>query len=719
MNKFIKNKTPDLSGKKFVSQISSFFEAEKYQFEDLGNSFLTTESLSPADETALETASNAFQDEVQKTDLFKHLKSQADNPKFALTTESYNHAVNVAVMSMAAAVDQEASLKALVESSGTVDKRFSPYPVANHTPNISDFLTNEGYDPASGQSWKMVSAYANVMGVLQGDFEETFYPTFVQDQNSGGVNIPVTLPSVYRNLQRGNNGKVTSFEKSTIIEAYRDSNILQMNSTKIVPNVANDATCFVDAALVPNTVVDVEGIGVTTRPLVYGTKVDVINVSRVAALGHTYNETDALDRVIYLDALSFQLESGGNTVSAVMNVPKAPGALFTATQEGSTRDYQLTFTSENLGFNVAAAGAVVVGSATAFQDQVLTDLGGAAGDTIIIHFDVRVHGIANTENGGVVVDAPNLTIVSITDGTGQEIVYDDANIATAIGNINITTTGFGYNILASRSNYNLRSNGIVVDATNTVSASFPIALEEPLITKTPVNSDTTTQLNALAQMQRVRNNNSAVRALLEEEVTLRSSAGSGSVPYVGSYYVRPQFIERNFDVTELVQSLGSAQAREDLRGALVMAVANLGTDLYCRSGYGAALAALGYSERDYEIIGVTDCQIAPLMMESGDPRTFGEGVSYRITQSQEQSFADKIYLSLRLKQRPSEPHALDHGMHLYKPTWTANLPVHRQGGTSQEIHTLPANNHYNLLGVLGVINVLNLDSYYLTTPGTP
>lgn len=571
----------------------------------------------------------------------------------------------------------------------------------------------EGYDPASMDEFMAHSVLANAMGVIQGEFEETFFPTQVVAAGQDGVDVTVTIPKVYSSVARSSSNQFLSkINKQSIVDALLDSSVLARTTTEIVPHaVPGNASALVSAGDVPNWNREIDGVLVPTRPLAFGKAVDLIHVSEVAALlnGGSHNETDALDSVINIGTIYVELThaNGGapavpETVVVAMDVSGAPGSLLVQTAEGSTREFQANLrTTVTLNQDTKA----VSGDMDAFIALLETDLSVTPGNDFSYSFEVNVSATANTETARAEAYGNSATLVSASAG-GSALTITTLDSA-------LSTSMLGWYPKARRSNRNLRSTGILVDSTGSVTYRFPVPLSTPLISQKPVGADINTSLEGLSQVLRIRNNNNAVGALVAMENLLRGGASIPSNnPAIGGELVTPTFIERTCDIDDVV-SLGSADALIDVRGALVAAITNVANELACKSGYLAALELVTGLNRGYEVIVATDCYIFPFLMESGDERTFGQGRDFKVTQVLNRAIENKIYVTFRRKERDGNMHGLDFGAHLYKPTLVAKLATSRAGSTSDEIHTIPANVHYVTLPILGVINVDNLESYYV------
>ena len=583
--------------------------------------------------------------------------------------------------------------------------------------DYSEDYSLEAFDPKSMDEFIAQSAYANAMAAIQGEFEETFFPTQVVPAGKDGVDIKIVIPKVFAGVTRSSDGTCVDFQKESIINALIDSSILDKESTKIVPH-ATDATNpvgLVPAAVVPNASPVIDGVAVDTRPILFGSKVDLLALSSHPSLiaSGVMDETDSLDDTINIGEVYVSLDADGGAVAAQtgavlkQDISGQIGALLTQTAEGSGRDYQSTFDGQVI---ISQGAAFVTANGAATLTELEGAMGLAAGTAFSIVLDVELSAKANIETGCMTVYANAISIAHVYDATGTEI--DKAPIVAATDNIALV----GYQPQARRTNSNLRTRGIIVDSTGSVTYRFPVPLGTPIISQQPIGEAVNTSTEGLAHTQRIRNNNNAVKAMLNMQSILQAGAGiPANNPAVGSEMVTPTIVEDTADVTALVATLSSKDSLDDLRGHLTAIVTNVANQLILKSGYLAALEFVTGNNKDFEVICVTDSHIASYLMESGDERTFGAGRNYVITQSLNSAIHGKIFISLRRSKR-DDMSPLDFGAHLYTPTITHNVQVSRGTSTVSEIHTIPRNVHYVTLPVLGVVTVTDLDDIFVTAP---
>ena len=541
-------------------------------------------------------------------------------------------------------------------------------------------IAMEGFDPASANNWMDHSASANALATIQGGFEEAWYPIQIVPAGIGGTDVNITIPKIMQPVYRaGGSGAVTQFNKVSVVEAYVDDTILDNPVTTIWP-VATDGTtpaALTPAAVVPNVVKQIGGVTIDTRPILFNTEVDIIDVSSHPGLiaNGVMNETDNLDSVIRVGTVYMEVgvtDSTGPTTHAFVmkqDVSSQLGSLLIRVADGRGRKY-----ITNTVFEVVVDQDTAILSSASNANQIDTlfnaALGQSAGDAFKFVFEVEVSTSADTEFGTMKVNLAGVTLKAAYDASGEAVAL--------AANHTIAMTGKGVMPIARRTNSNLRSRGTIVDSTDTQYFRFPTRMHAPIMTQNPVGGQQNTSIEGLAHVQRIYNNNNAHKALFAAEEQLASNNGiTATSPMIGATLVQPTYIREGVDVTALVQTMNSKENLDNLRATLLSAIVQMASQLLVDSRYLAALEFTTGNNTDVEVLVNTDPTIFQYLMEGGEPRTMGQGRNYRITQSLNSNMKNRIYVGLRRKTRDGNINPLDNGVFLSTPALTHEVQVSR------------------------------------------
>lgn len=631
----------------------------------------------------------------------------------------------------------------------------------------------ESFEETKSAQYLAATAVANSQAAIPGNFEETWFPQIMIPAGQSGYDVVVTVPKVLvsnlRNIALDASGSAAfSMKKVSLLEAVYDPSILNSLATAIVPNPGWNSGAFT-AVLAPTAggssavptlasgqtalQTTVAGNVVNTLPILFNTSVDLIAISNNQLLlsNGALDVTDALDPVVNIGSIIYglQITSGGGApvvagVIASQDISNQVGALLTQKPQGAVQSLQTVMTgylyfsggytsAANLNSPVLTAGGgssastQFGASAVAFAAQAESAWGitGGAGFTLV--FSIQLSAEANTETGNMIVTIGGTPkLVQVQDSAGNPYP-----IATS-GTYAWTLVPIGFLPKARRTNSNLRVNGTIIDPNTTVNYRLPIQLSAPFTSQAPINSNNNMPLEGLGHTTRLWIHGLCVTALTNMEAFLQTawnlpmvvntnSLGSSNYfyeyqsPIMGGEFVIPYYITSKIDVAAMTTSLNSMDNLTNLRGALTSALTNLSSALAFYSGYIRALQMVIGDIDAYEVIVVTDPNIAIHLMEAGDTRTIGDNRSYVITKSNHKDIVGKMYFSFRMKGNTDEVHPLNFGTKLFSPALTYEVQMFRQGRVNNEIQTIPRVNVYANLPVLGVINVVNLNTMYTTS----
>lgn len=575
----------------------------------------------------------------------------------------------------------------------------------------------ESFDPATIEKFLAATVVANAQSALAGSFEDAFFPQILVPAGEHGIDLSLTIPLIYSNTKRDVGGAVFDIKKTSIVQAILTPSVLESDATTIWPQSTSNTepATLVLHSDVPTLTKVISGVDVTTRPVKFGAEVDIIGLSNTPGLiaQKIFDETDQLDSIMNLGTVYYKVTAvkGVTTVASVfaVDVSHQNGSLLTQVAAGKVQQFQ-TATTVNLPLNPASV-PVNGDTQAAFTTQMEEILGVAPGTDFNINISMKLSAEADTESGYFLVNANNTAISALYDAAGT---LSSLSVFTAVG-VTITIAPLGYMPKLRRSNTNLRNNGTIIDNNTTVTYRYPVQLQAPISSQTAIGANNIVTIETLGTAARIRNSGNAVQVLATTESILIADNGiPAQYPMAGAKLVKPTYRHHTIDVATVVANMNSKDALENLRGHLTSVLTLMANELLIDSHYLAALEALDIGFDGYEIIVVADPSIASHIWESGDTRTLGDNRPYVITQSNNEFFLGKLYMSFRRKTRDDNMHPLDFGSMLVTPSLTFELPINRNNRTVNEVTTVPRVNSYATLPILGRLDVLNLATMYTT-----
>lgn len=578
-------------------------------------------------------------------------------------------------------------------------------------------FTLQGFDAAASDQWAAVSAAVNAMATVTSTFEQLFFRQIIVPAGSGGYDVSMAIPHVQSVSIRGNaSGTPYSINRIPLVKALRDSSILRNLDTTVFP-VATDGTTpakLVPVAEWPNRSETQGGHTFNTRPILFGTEVDLLGVSThpgVVPVGG-YDETDQIEPTVNCGKVCMQVSmtDGGAPATTIVakfeyDISKQVGAFLQKAAAGSDRAY-----ITNAPFRVVLTEktefvAVSGGTAAEFRELVNAGIGQAADARFKMVIRVRLAAASNTEFSNTRIDNTE-TAVEALYGTGNAAKIFTAPHAA-------TPTAKGYFPLARRTSSNFRTQGKILDGSVINNFRFPVMLSAPFIFQHPHAGQPSISVDHLAAAQRALVNNNAHLALLAARSTIQAEDGlANATPALSKDLVVPTYRYRELDVAANVLTMNSKDGLANMRAVLQQALIHefnqgiLDSNVLCA-------AEFLYGNADVlEPIVVTDPKIYGYLMEAGDPRFMGNNREFSLSMTQNDDFAGKIFMSVRRKTADATPSPVDFGMFLNTPTLIHTIDVWRNNRTNKETHSVACNAHYVTCPFLIEIDVVGLEDYY-------
>lgn len=709
--------------------------AGQYKDERLGKALMALESMSEGDQQFAYNQSQTLQNMIIES--FDELKEQGISLNLAPDGASEGQANDAAAVASGTTAGlnesqlQAATIVAMSASDpssyalaatntavpaalGTAIDPLSTG-VAGDLDHRNLVMTQESFGEQPLREMLSWSILFNAASARQDAFAEAFYRTVVITPNEAGISLTVARSMVVGTPFHKLDGRPNDLDRRNLIEAARHPEILEDESTRIYPVVAEDGSVdqfFVNPTQVaPKTIVQ-EQFELRTAPLKFG-KVGLINISTPQFLRETgiMDLTDAISGGARLDNLYLQV--GDDVLKYAVKGLATAG--FIKSVEGSSRKLNIFFETEDLV--ITAETVAIDGSETALASL----LKNPDGTSLTARVGVTVSGTLDTQTSELSLNASYEGLTSLLDENGLEIGTRD-NLGKRILEALADGKALGYDIYAVRTNENRRQRGLLLDQLEERFV-YAIPLTAPISVPSPVGSSRPAQhLEALIAAQRLRCSNDAVTSLLNHAGALREyMAGTrrrGAVPTIGSagrLMVSPFYDYLEIDALKVVQSLNDKDRAQDIASLLVNAIKDMGVRMMIGSAYPAALAATLTGSKTPRLIVGTDNLIAQHLMVQGDLRTFG--VIFKdpvLVATLNEKMDGRIIIALTRDAASNVPDPLQFGWHAWIPELVSIVQVSRYGNTTNEAQVQSRYLHINNLPILGEIVVKNLSEALVT-----
>lgn len=552
--------------------------------------------------------------------------------------------------------------------------------------------------------WSVTLAAASAR---QDAFAEAWFPTIVLTPADAGLTLTVARSMIVNTPTHNLDGAPNNFDRVNLIDAARNPEILEDESTRVHPVVPQDVSNPARQKFIPGfgaTNIKVEGFDVATAPLAFG-EVGLINISTPSHMAQqgVMELTDAIGQGARLDKL--YLKVGEEFV--VMNVRNLATSGFLAAQEGEATRQVLSFETRDLSLH--AGSKTSAGAAIAAFPEI-------AANNLTVRYGVSVTGSLDLQTSICRVSGEVIGITAILNADGEEIDLTDGVGKTIVDKFAADVKLVGWYPFAVRTNENRRQLGKLLDVLEQ-RYCYGIPLTAPISVPAPIGSAKPAQnLEALISAQRRRCSNAAITTLLNHAGNLADyMAGKrrkGSVPQLGSVgrlVVHPFHEKRIIDAAEAVQTLRDNDKALDIAALLTNTIKDLAANMLIESAYPAALEASLSGSKVVKLLVGTDIKIGQHLQVQGDLRTFGPMFANpTVVTTLNKKMDGKILLTLTRESESNVPDILQFGWHAFMPELVSVVQVTRNGNTRQEATVQSRYLHICNLPILAEIEVRNL-----------
>lgn len=588
-----------------------------------------------------------------------------------------------------------------------------------------DQYSQESFDNTQLANYDVQNIILNVQAAQQDAFGEGFFPTKVIAPNAGGLSVTVDVQEVIEDLYHETDGSALNQTRRRLSDAIMDPAILDNPSTQLVPRVtADSAEYFIDDTLVASTFVKAGKDTIETRPLLVGTSVNLLGISRNpgAVQGQVKDVTYQISPGSKLDSVYVVFYVEGDTPGTndkphvvKLKVGEMSQAQFRKSHEGMGRDVTLNFIARNYPLTKDMKTTAGVRLGTLINE--LED------HTAFLKFTVTGNGNLETGQFELNVGAVNINKivnnatdaeVSITAGPGKVWADDFKAHMPAIA-------AFDYDGRLSNSNWSTR--GTLIDVTP-YTQKYAVVPGYPITVLSPTTEDANaSKLSGLINAMRTRISNNAVATLINYADQLgaysrafESGITDIGIEGIGGRLVSPFFESKTIDVDSAVVVITTNGRYLDVSRTLVDFLRDAAYRALRDSNYEAVLEhSAGAGTKPHFIIGVDTVTKKHLDIIS-DPRLLGEYIDYTVVATNNKLMKGKIYMSLT-RGRPGTEDGLGFGTHAYMPAAIQRVNATQNHATVTNDRVIPMSVHIPVLPILVELDVANLSE--ATTNVTP
>ena len=601
---------------------------------------------------------------------------------------------------------------------------YGPYGDVSIAENAS--ISKESFDEKVLDKYLNYSIIFNVLASRQDEFSALFFKPLTITPDEVGYIVNIRMEQVWNGVEHLPNGQPKHVVKRNLIDALTHPEVLETNSTEIIPFVQEGGTkvggvdpiknvehFLDDASAAVRTLRNLDGIDVLSAPLKTNMEHNLLGLSSHPSLiaNGLMNEKDSLDSRVALE--NIYLEVDGKFVK--FNTHLLRSSAFYRAIEGHMREIALTFDN---GSFLATKNRLAMDGTEVPVFKALEDAGYA------LRFRVRGFGKGTVELGNVEIVAAPVEVSSVYKD-GVEVSLEDPALKAIIGGLDLgkptsKVKFVGYDLEARRTNYDLRSRGLLLDSTEyreqfVVPLRSPISIQKPIVDVHKEHPD----VKALVNATRIQANNDAVTtvlnhaALMEELVSKYNfvdQTSRDSFPGIGRYFLVPCFLREKLHLPALVSSVSSENRLKDIQGGITTKLNEMVGRILQETNYIPVVEQMtGGNVGKIKVAIGTDYRLPQYLNIQGDTRLFGGKMEYEIASTPNKLMRNKIVVTLTRVNSDEGPDPFSYGTFI----WTPELMVSTQlsyGAQTYHQHLVhPRYMHVVNIPIIAVVDITGIE----------
>lgn len=574
-------------------------------------------------------------------------------------------------------------------------------------------VSMESFDTNALGSYQAHTVMIAASAARQTELAEAFFRTKVLPAGQTGVTVSVTQEIVHEYVERVA-GQLTDLRERLLIDAYTDHTVLDQKATKVVPFANPDGSVdqyFISKDFVDNTDVVVDNTTVSTRPLKFGVKMDLLSLGIIPGSGENSNSniSDQLAQGGHLDNVYMIMDNGTDTKETIrFDVAGLGRTQFLPSQDGDSRDMQIQFITTSLVIDkntVNTAGNIPTLLKTEIADK-----------DLLVTLRLEVTGRLNLNSGELRLNQTAVEVETVRDNAGQEISLASGAGKAIVDKLEAVSAKFeAFDLDQYRSNSNWRNTGVLVDV-RTRTQSYTIRPGSPLSVIAPTGVDTVQQkLTALGNAARARNTNQAITTLVNYaghlKIAEEAMKRGVNIEIVGAarYLVNPTYVYKNINMLERIKNRNSAEKYDDVRAVLVDPMREAISRVARDSNYTIALDNQngGRPTKPTVIIG-TDAHIAGFLDIKGESDLLGPNFDCKVYTDNDSRLKNKIFMTFTTE-KPAMDDVLSFGTFMYSAEAIRSGERQRDNTTVKLQQITPTGIHVPNLPILVEFDVTNLE----------
>lgn len=567
-----------------------------------------------------------------------------------------------------------------------------------------------GLEAFSEQPLRQMMGWSIVMaatGAKQDPFTEAFFPYVLVGAGDMGLTLSLARAMIVRAPNHKNDGAPNDLDRVNLIDAARNPELLESESTRLYPVVHQDpahaSRKFIVAGAATRSV-EVEGNTFETAPIKFG-EVGLINVSTpdYLVVPGVMELTDAVGQGAKVEYVVLKI--GDDLIN--LRTRELNGFGFLPAPEGQEERQVLNATSKSITLTPATKND---------RGQLPDALALLRDNKLTVRLGITVSGEINLQHSAAYVSGAIRGIYDVIDEDGNAVNTASGSVGGQILDLLATAELVGWYPFAVRTNENMRTLGKLFD-TMEERFAYGIPLTDPFSVLAPIGSNQPAKnLETLVAAQRRRMNAAGVTTLLNHFEVVESHVAAkraglkvAEIGSVGARLTHPFFKRLRFDANQ-IQSLRENDKALDLAAKITNLIRYWAAQMAVETGYTAALESSTRGSKQVRLLVGTSIPLHQQLMVNGDLRTFGPMFADPIVVSTlNKKMDNKIIVTFTRDSEPGRADELGFGFCAGMPELVTVVDTRRGGSMRKEAMTQGRYLHIPNLPFGFIIEVENLE----------
>ena len=612
------------------------------------------------------------------------------------------------------AIDGIAAIKSLYGHPRKIDAGTEDNVVTDYRYGLDDSIDvgMEYFDMQNVSTSLVFNVVYNTFAPKQDELVELFFPMVAIDPVKAGARIKARLINIWKEYKQTVDGTpaVDKINETPLIKAVTDVSLLTSENIALVPVYrTKNKDKFFD--LVKKEVY-YNGEDVITAPLKFGKKMSLVGLAQndlmLAKGGADF--TDGINKSIKMNEIYVRMtgkNSKGDDVTETFRFSlKNRNSWLYETITGTSKQMVLNFDDDSFLMLTPSTKAI-----DANDNEVDSEIMANLPANLHINLEISLNAHANVALGDVSAHLNAVNIKEITTASGAKVdpASDDYQKVEDVVST-VQPGGYVMEAFATLSNAKRKGTHLLTrKQTTVVTVPYRNGFTEILPVIVVGDDGDPTDLVGQVMGTRMKLNAYGIKTIMDFISDMRANP-TQKIQGLSHFFINNYFYEEDLTISDLVDSVKSAERHGDIKAAIVNKIKLIVTDMILKSNYKVARDTLGYTGPIDVLVGMG---LELNLNVFGDVKQETNGnLRFNYAGTPFREFNDKIVITLGVRDgnQNKDVNILNFGVCLWSPELVINTKKTIGEGVRTEVSTFPRFLHYINLPIIAVLNVTDIES---------